>query len=215
MAPTPRTTSLLTEFGHLISWHRRKLAVLAAVSAAALGITAATPDPPPTTAVVVAGQQLTGGQQLAAADLDVRRLPADLVPAGAVTDARSLVGRTLVAPLTEGSVLTRVSVLGSRQQVGAGMVIAPLRISDPAVVALVRVGDRVDVVAASPESGHGAQVIAEQLRVVTIPRTDGGSAPLAADGADAETLLLVAARPKQAELLAEAATRSQLSVLLS
>lgn len=206
-------TSPFTDFIRLISWHRRKLAVLAAMSAAALGITAATPDPPPTKAVVVAAHRLTGGQRLTAADLTTQDFGIDAIPADAITAAAPILGRTLVAPLSEGSVLTSVSVLSTRPESAAGLVITPLRVTDAAVIALLRVGDRVDVVASDPESGS-AQVIAEQVRVVTIPRSSGGSGGLGSSDRDTESLLLVEVDREQATALADAAARSQISLLL-
>lgn len=207
-------SSPLRGLGRLFSWHRRKLAVLAAMSAVGLGITAAAPDPPPSGTVVVAAHRLTGGRQLTADDLTTASVPDELIPAEAVTDADQVIGRTLIAPLTDGSVLTSVSVLSSREEATPGTVITPLRISDAAVVGLLRVGDRVDVVSSDPESGAGARVIAEQVRVVTIPRTSGGGSGLGSTDSDAETLLLVQVSRDQATALADAAAGSRLSLLL-
>jgi pilus assembly protein CpaB len=111
-------------------------------------------------------------------------------------------------------VLTELSVLSDRPIVAEGKSIAPLRIGDETVVGLLRVGDRVDVIASAPESGTGAEVIAEDVRVVTIPRPPADPSGLDAGGADPLTLLLVEVTPDQATLLADAATTSQLSVLL-
>ncbi|QDP98025.1 Flp pilus assembly protein CpaB [Microlunatus elymi] len=208
------STSPLSEFTRLISWHRRKLAVLAAMGAAVAGISAATPEPPPSVSVVVASRQLSGGRQLTASDLSTVDLPESAVPSAALTDPAPLIGRTLVAPLSEGSVLTDLSVLGPRPDVRAGMVIAPLRISDAAVVGLLRVGDRVDVVASNPESDAGAKVIADQVRVVTIPKPAEDTSQLSPTSGDPQTLLLIEVTRDQATALADAAATSQLSVLL-
>lgn len=225
-------SSSLADLGRLISWHRRKLAVIAAMAAVAFGISAVTPDPPRTATVVVAAHRLAGGHQLQSSDLTTRQLAPSTVPDGAATDIDALIGRTVVAPLTEGSVLTSASVLDvrDRPQAADGMVIAPLRISDAAVVRLLRVGDRVDVVAvgqsisqtgpalegsAGPRASKdsGARVIAEQVRVVTIPRTSTDSG-LGSAQPDPQTLLLVEVDRDQATALAAAAASSQLSLLL-
>lgn len=210
----------LADLGRLISWHRRKLAVLAAMAAVAFGISAVTPEPPATTPVVIAAHRLTGGQQLRATDLGVRALPVSALPDGAVSDPQRLVGRTLIAPLTDGSVLTNASVLDTtRPRAAHGLVITPIRISDAAVVALLRVGDRVDVVATGQSSttpdgvAPAAQVIAEQVRVVTIPRPATGSG-LGSTEQDAQTLILVEVTRDQATTLATAAADSRLSLLL-
>jgi Flp pilus assembly protein CpaB len=207
-------TSPLADLGRLVSWHRRKLAVLAAMGAAAAGITAATPEPPPSTTVVVAARQLSGGERLTAEDVATREIPTAVLPADALTEAAAVIGRTLVAPLSRGSVLTSISLLGARPEVGDGLVIAPLRIADAAVVGLLRVGDRVDVVATDPETGRSAEVVAEQVRVVTIPKAaEDGSALDPGTGAP-PTLVLVAVTVDQATQLADAAAGSQISLLL-
>jgi len=199
----------------LISWHRRKLAVLAAMGAAAAGITAATPPAPHTVGVVVAARQLTGGQRLAAGDLSSRQLPPAALPDDAIVDPSAVIGRTLVAPVSRGSVLTNLSVIGDHPTVAHGNVIAPVRISDAAVIGLLRVGDRVDIVAADPESGGAAHVIAEQVRVVTIPHSSDSGSSLAPDSGDPQTLVLVEVSTDQATALADAAAGSQLSLLLT
>jgi pilus assembly protein CpaB len=211
----PRTgSSSIAELVRLLSWHRRKLAVLAAMGATAAGISAATPPSPPTVEVVVADRQLSGGRQLTDSDLTLRNLPASAVPRDAITDPAAVVGRTLVAPLTRGSVLTELSILGDRPTVADGSVIAPVRISDATVISLLRVGDRVDIVAADPESGKHARVIAQGVRVVTIPRSISGGGGLDPGGTDPQSLVLVEVSSDQAIDLAEAAAGSQLSLLL-
>lgn len=207
-------TSPWTTLVRLISWHRRKLAVLAAMGATAAGITAATPQPPPSTAVLVAAHRLDGGARLTRDDVATRRIPTTLLPEQAMTAAGRVVGRTLVAPLTAGSVLTEVNLLGSRPSLGAGLVIVPLRISDPTVVGLLRVGDRVDVVAGDPQTGRGAQLIAQQVRVVTIPKAAADGSALDPGTAESSSLILVAATPEEATVLADAAAGSQITVLL-
>lgn len=212
----PRTgSSSAAGLLRLISWHRRKLAVLAAMGATAAGITAATPPSPATVRVVVAARQLTGGQQLRNTDLSTRELPPAAVPDEAILDPAAVLGRTLVAPLSRGSTLTTLSVIGDHPTVADGKVIAPVRISDAAVIGLLRVGDRVDVVAADPESGSGAQVIAHQVRVVTIPRPNSTGNGLDPGNADPQTLVLVEVSTDEATTLADAAASSQLSLLLT
>lgn len=208
-------TSTFTALIRVISWHRRKLAVVAAMGATAAGITAAAPPAPPTIAVVVAARRLTGGQQLGSTDLSVTALPRAEAPDQAITDPAAVLGRTLVAPLSRGSAITRLSVIGDHPTVADGKVIAPVRISDAAVIGLLRVGDRVDIVAADPESGSGAQVIAHQVRVVTIPRTTSGGSGLDPGSADPQTLVLVEVSTDEATALADAAAGSQLSLLLT
>ena len=57
-----------------------------------------------------------------------------------------------------------------------GRVAAPVRIGDPGAVALLRIGDRVDVLAADPSGEAGADVVATDAPVIALPRrVDTGS----------------------------------------
>lgn len=212
MAPKPSSSP--AELFRLVSWHRRKLAVIAAMSAAAIGITALSPKPAPTTTVVVADHRLNGGLRLDTSDLRAREIPTAAVPADAVRELDQVVGQTLIAPLSAGSVLTELSVLGDRPVVEDDHILAPVRVADPAVVDLLRPGDRIDILASSPESGGQTRRIAEDVRVVTIPQPDSDSGGLTGGTVEQRTLLLVEVPREQATALADAAAGSQLGVVL-
>jgi flagella basal body P-ring formation protein FlgA len=105
-----------------------------------------------TVAVVRASRQLAGGAVVTASDLTVARArPTDL-PAGAYADPGSVVGQTLAAPVAKGQMLTPLAVRSGRTGVAAGHVMAPLRLGDAGVAALLHAGDVVDLVAADAES---------------------------------------------------------------
>ena len=106
-----------------------------------------------------------------------------------VTDVR-LVGAGLTALLPDGQVA------------------APVRLADLAVAALVRAGDRVDVLATPPEAAT-AEVVAGSTLVLATPGTgtDGGQDP-------AGGLLLLAVDPATAARLAAASTTATLTVSL-
>lgn len=168
----------LTSLAHLLRrrlfWHRRLLAALAAALCVSCCLRALAPAPARTVPVVVAAHQLPGGTLLTAADLTVRQVPADVAPDRAVADPAALSGRLLAAPLPTGSVLTELSVVSPALASAApGKVLSPVRIPDADLVALLRVGDRVDVVApasaAGPTGAAGARVVARDARVVAIP----------------------------------------------
>jgi pilus assembly protein CpaB len=57
--------------------------------------------------VVVAARDLQAGDDVGAGDLVVRRLPAALVPAGAIVDPADAHGRTVVVPVFSGEALLR------------------------------------------------------------------------------------------------------------
>ncbi|MGF7121389.1 SAF domain-containing protein [Rhodococcus sp. AG1013] len=99
--------------------------------------------------VVVAARDLTPGQVLSDADLrTVDRSGAD-TPAGSVPAPDAALGRTVSSPVREGEILTDVRLLGPRlaeAAVGsADARIVPVRLSDSGLAALIREGDRVDV----------------------------------------------------------------------
>lgn len=207
-APThPHRRRPLRSLARAVSWHRRKLAVAAAVAAVLVGMTAMTPDGPPTLSVVRAGRQLAGGVAITRGDLEVDSIVADSAPQGALTSPADLVGQVLAAPVAEGQVLTELALVTPRTPVASGQVIAPLRLADADLAALLRPGDRVDVMAADEQSAE-ASVIATGVRVVTRPpATDPTEGP-ATPGA----LVLVAVDRETAKRLAGAAVSATLTV---
>ncbi len=190
-----------------MSWHRRKLAVVAAVAAVLAGMTAVAPDGPPTLSVVRASVQLAGGTAIDREDLEVESIVADSAPRGALTDPADLIGRVLAAPVAEGQVLTELALVTPRTPVASGQVVAPLRLADADLAGLLRPGDLVDVLAAD-EQAEAASVIASGVRVVTRPPAvdpaDGAVTPGA--------LVLVAVDRETAKRLARAAVSTTLTV---
>jgi Flp pilus assembly protein CpaB len=170
----------------------------------------ATDAAPPGTPVVVAAGDLAAGAVLSRADLDVARLPPGAVPVGTVDDPAGLVGRTVA-----GSVRAREPLTDTRL-VGPGLtallepdqVAAPVRLADLAVAALVRTGDRVDVLATPPDGASAETVVAGAL-VLSSGGPEGQAATDPAAG-----LLLVAVDGPTAALLAAAAASATLTVTL-
>ncbi|MDO9495586.1 MAG: SAF domain-containing protein, partial [Nocardioides sp.] len=104
-------------------------------------------------------------------------VPADFAP-GSVPDdlAADAVGRTLAAPLRRGEPVTAVRLVGPLLTDGSpGLVATPVRLPDGGMVALLEVGDRIDLVAADPQTG-GAEVVAVDLPVLALPRDDASAA---------------------------------------
>ena len=216
MSRTPAQRPRLRALTRAISWHRRKLAVVAAVAAVLTGVSAAMPPAPPTTEVVQASARLDGGVVITPADVRTVQLPAETVPDGALTEVSAAVGQTVTAPVTRGTVLTDLSVVPPSRSVRAGRVVAPLRLGDPEVAGLLSVGQLVDVVAADTEAPQAA-VVARSIRVVALPRppedSGGGISAGSAAGATG-ALVLVEVDSRTATLLAQAAVTATLSVVL-
>jgi pilus assembly protein CpaB len=193
-------------FRRAVSWHRRKLALLAVLAAVLTGLAAAAPEGPPTVTVVRAAAALDGGARLTLDDLEAARVAATDAPDDVVADPAALAGRTLAAPVPRGQVLTEHAVVSARAS--PGRVLAPLRLADPEATALLRAGDVVDVLAADPQAEQ-AFVAGRGVRVVTVPSS---SEPAA--GADpAGALVLVEVDPETARVLARAAVSATLTVI--
>jgi Flp pilus assembly protein CpaB len=188
----------------------------AALLAAAALFLAVRPVPGPATArvpaatpVAVAARDLPAGAALSGSDVAVARWPAGVLPGGVVADSRPLVGRVLAGAVRAGEPLTDARLVGPglTALLPAGQVAAPVRLADLAVAALVRTGDRVDVLAARADAGQ-AEVVAGGALVLAAPR------PAAADPDPAAGLLVLAVDAATAARLAAVSTTATLTVSL-
>jgi pilus assembly protein CpaB len=195
----------LRRFLRAASWHRRKLAVVAAVAAALTGFAAAAPAPPATTPVVRTRTALPGGAVLVADDLEVVDLPPDGLPDGSTGEPADLLGRRLAAPVPRRAVLTADDLV-LPAALAPGRVLAPVRLADADVVALLRPGDRVDVLAVAAEGGE-TTTVARAARVATVPAVAGDEAGAAG------ALVVLDLADTQVEALTRAAGGGSLTVV--
>lgn len=161
-----------------------------------IGTIAATrpPDPAADQRVVVASAELPTGWVLRSGDLRVAGWPDDAVPAGVSEDPRDLVGLVLSSPVAKGEAITPARVSGSGLLTGqpAGTAAAYLPLQSAGVAAMLRPGDRVDVVGVNGDRlGVGLTVLAVQGAV-------GGGRPaadsLVTDDLDPGVILAVSER---------------------
>jgi Flp pilus assembly protein CpaB len=149
--------------------HRRLLAALAAGSAVLVAVQASAPPPPVTVAVLTAARDLPAGTVVGQDDLATVDFAPGTVPEGVVQRA-AVVGRTLAAPLTRGEPVTVVRTLGRGLLRGyPGTTAVPLRITDAAVVDLLRVGDRIGLVVADPDGRKAPTQLLTDVPVIAIP----------------------------------------------
>lgn len=154
---------------------RRLLAALLTGVAAVSGLRAASPPPEPTVPVVVAAHDLPAGARVTGADLMTVEFRPGSQPGGLVEDPA---GRVLATALDRGEPVTDTRLLGSSLADGhPGMVAAPVRLPDASMVDLLRVGDRIDVLAADPQGGP-TRTLASSALVLAIPApgTDAAAA---------------------------------------
>jgi Flp pilus assembly protein CpaB len=204
-----RRTRLHRAVRRTVLARRRPLAALCASVAVLAGVQAARPSGPRTVAVTVAAHDLDSGTVLTARDVAVARLPVGEVPRGVEERA---VGRTLAAPMRQGEPVTDVRLVAPALLAGyPGRVAVPVRVADADAVSLLRVGDRVDLVAADPRSRR-ATYVAVDVPVLSLPEPSDqntGSAGLTG------RLVVTALTPADVVGVASAAASDLLSVVIS
>ena len=190
---------------------RRSLAALCAAVAVLAGLQAASPAAPERALVLTAAHDIGAGVVLRAGDL--RRTPyaPDTVPSGALREESAAVGRTTTGPVRAGEPMTDARLVTASLLDGyPGLSAVPVRVGDPGSVRLLRVGDRVDVLAADPQGEEQAVVLGRDVPVLAIPR-EGEQSPGLTTGA-----LVVLGVPEDAvRTLAQASVSAYLSVALS
>lgn len=200
----------------VLAWRARPaLLALALVLACGLAARAAAPPPRPTVPVVVAARDLRAGDVLSPGDVRTARLPPSAAPVAAAGDADRLVGEELAVDVPRGLVVVPAHLARSRFATPApdGTVAVPVRLADAAVAALLRPGDRVDLVAGALDGwpgDEGPTVLAEAALVLEVlteeSRGDDGLGLLGAGAtAEADPLVVVAVRPEDGRRIAAAA----------
>lgn len=181
---------------------RRRLlaAVLTAIGTLAVLQALAAPAPP-SERVTVAAHDLASGTVLSAADLTTVEFAPDAVPDGTVEQPT---GETVAAPVKAGEPITEPRLVGPELTAGEGAVAIPIRLPDAGMVDLLRVGDRIDLVATDAQEG-GAVTIAEGVRVLAIPRqADSATGNAGLPG----RLIVVGAEPIDVPKIAEQSVRA-------
>jgi Flp pilus assembly protein CpaB len=163
------------------------------------------------TEVVVAAHDLAAGAVLAPGDLRVVAMPTAVVPAGAPHRAAGLIGRTAAGAIRRGEALTDARVVGPGLSAGLGSgesAAVPVRLADPDAAALIRPGDRVDVIG-TPVAPDGTRAPAGQtVEVASAVRV---LAVLGSRDPAAGVVLVVATTQAVAWRLADAAVRDRLT----
>ena|SRR5690625_2703726 len=187
----------------------RRLTAAALVMLA--GVAALRPDPDgERVTVVVTGRDLRPGVTLTTDDIDTQTWLSTRVPDGAQTDPAAVAGATLAGPARRGEILTDVRLVGSRLAVAAAgpqARMVAIHPADPAVIALLRPGDVVDVLAAT-ESQTTPTVLAGDAVVVSVSTAE------TRHGGDDDRVVLVALPAAAATTVAAAALAAPVALTL-
>lgn len=191
--------------------------IAALLSAGALILAVAAPSAPTEsgrqteTEVLVAIRDLAAGLTIAGSDVGRAQRTTSQLPDGALTSESDAVGRVVSSSVRRGEVITDRRVLGPGLSagLGSGMVASPVRLVDLEVTALLRPGDRVDILAAS-DGASIAAVIAAHVLVLAVPSASSEAGSMA----QPLGLVVVAVDQETAGRLAAAAASSALTATL-
>lgn len=159
-------------------------------------------------AVLTAGRDLPAGTDLNPGDLQIRHLPADLVPDDAMTDDRDLTGKAVAGPVATGEVITdarlRTADLPQRLTGRADARLVPVRPADDSVSELLAYGDVVDVVdeqadvlardavvAVTAEAGERSLTASGEGRPVLLAMSEAAAHRVAAAGLGAAITIVL------------------------
>lgn len=173
----PRLRDRVGRLGSRPGW--RRLLLLRRLAAAALAVLAlvlamAPPGGAGGVPVVVAVADVAAGSTLRAAELAVRRWPAELAPAGALREVSAAAGRVLVGAARAGEPLTDVRLAGAGAAAGSDGAAVPVRLADSGVAALLAPGSRVDVITAGERADQPVVLASDATVVAVLPEESGG-----------------------------------------
>jgi hypothetical protein len=148
---------------------RRPLAAVLAAGAVLAAVHELRPAPAPSVPVPTASRDLPSGAVITADDVTTADYAAGTEPTDLAEDP---VGHVLAAPVRAGEALTDVRLVGADlARAHPGLVLVPVRLPDAEVAGLLRVGDRIDLLAADPQGASAARLVAAGLTVAALPRT--------------------------------------------
>lgn len=206
-----RMSLVLRRLRRSVLARRRPIAALCAAVAVAAALQAGSPAPPRRTMVLTAVHDLDAGVVVRASDLHRTAYNPESVPAGTFSHESAAVGRTTTGPVRSGEPMTDARLVTSSLLSGyPGLVAVPVRIGDAGAVRLLRVGDRVDLLAADPQGESTAHVVGRDVPVLAIPR-EGEQSPGLTSGA----LVVLGLPDASTTTVAQASVSAFLSVVLT
>lgn len=165
--------------------------------------------------VMVFTTDIPAGAIISATDVELRAIPAELVPATALGDTAEVEGRISASTITAGEIVTTPRFVGNEliasfvtkgteDPSSEELNMVPLKLADPSIIPLLHHGDAISVVSQDPNTGL-PHTIAAGARVILAGE---------ANTSDPSTLL-IALPETAARLVAAASLNSPLAVVLT
>ncbi|MCZ9881233.1 Flp pilus assembly protein CpaB [Arthrobacter sp. B2a2-09] len=215
----PTGQSKHRSFGSWLNRNRRLVVALLLCVAVGIAVHQLTPASEQRATVLAAARDLPAGSSLTDSDLKPLEVLPGGVPAGALTSSTGYKGKQLASPLQKGQIPTDAQLLGPGLLTGTAPATAavPLRMADPASIQLISPGQLVNVVLTAADGLEGPGKKSELLAAavpVLWTSAQGGKASQWLGTNEADGLVVVAANPQQAGILAGASTRGKLFFVL-
>lgn len=204
--------------GPWLARHRRLAIAILLCLAAAIAVHQLTPAPADSVPALAAARDVPAGTSLTPSDVAEVDVPPGMVAAGSLQAKADAEGKQLAAPLRKGQLLTDTQLLGPGLLAGTppGSAAVPLRMADPSSIQLVSPGQLVNVVLTGA-NGYDQQAHSEVLATavpVLWTSGQGGKTGEWLGTGETDGLIVVAADPGQAALLAGASTQGKLFFVL-
>ncbi|WP_349828277.1 SAF domain-containing protein [Brevibacterium litoralis] len=109
---------------------------------------------------VVTTRDVPAGQELTAADLEIRTFTPGTVPAGAPATVAEVAGATTAGVLGAGTPITPAALVSADAGAGSvppGMLLMPLTVTDPALAQVVSTGRHLRIFARASSAGYTVQ----------------------------------------------------------
>lgn len=209
--PPAASSSRLPRLRRALRRRRRTLAALLGLAVAAMLAPALVPDRP-TAPVLVAAREIAPGTRLAPDDLEIREVPAELAPDGALAEDTLAVGRRTRVPLLSGQPVSPASLQGRDEtslSPGSDVIAVPV---DAALVPYLSPGVPVRLLISVPDASRTRVV--DAIVQAGAGRPGGAPLPPTTAGGSAETVL-VAVDPRESADIAHATREAWVVVALS
>ena len=164
-----------------------------------------------TAKVVVAQRPIAPGEAISLGDLDIRTVPVDTLPAGALADAASVVGRTAQAQIATGKLVLesmlapKGSASGLQALVPPGMRAMTIEVNEfSSVGGMIMPGARVDILSTMQDARHSetmSRTIAQNVLVKAVGKDTGAAASNNGEQAKPAKSVTLIVTSKQAEAI--------------